>query len=127
MEGLILLLAGLVLAIPVMAIGALVRSGKIRQLLEESNTEHRREIDVLRAEVASFRRELSQLRERVAQQGVSAHPAQTATEPLTTAPAAIKTPATTPVASEPPPQVIPQSPLFPAQPPAAPRPIAAEP
>lgn len=127
MEGLILLLAGLVLAIPVMAIVALVRSGKIRQLLEESNTEHRREIDVLRAEVASFRRELSQLRERVAQQGVSAHPAQTATEPLTTAPAAIKTPATTPVASEPPPQVIPQSPLFPAQPPAAPRPIAAEP
>ena len=127
MEGLILLLAGLVLAIPVIAIVALVRSGKVRQLLEESNTEHRREIDVLRAEVANFRRELSQLKERVSQQGASAHPAQTATEPLATTAAAIKTSVPKPIASEPPAQVIPQSPLLPAQPPAAPRPSAAEP
>jgi Predicted membrane protein (DUF2339) len=127
MEGLILLLAGLVLAIPVIAIVAMVRSRKVRQLLEESNSEHRREIDVLRGEVANFRRELSQLKERVSQQGASAHPGQTATEPLATTVPAIKTSASKPVISEPPAQVIQQSPLLPTQPPATPRPIAAGP
>jgi hypothetical protein len=127
MEIVVVFFAGLALMIPVIAIVALVRSGKVRQLLEESNTEHRREIDVLRAEVANFRRELSQVNERFSQLGAVACPTQETAKPLAAISAAMKTPVPKPVASEASAHVIPQSHPLPTQPPAAPPPIPAEP
>ena len=64
MELLVVLIAGLVLSIPVMAIVALVRTGKLRDLLDTSNTEHRRELEFLRKQVERLRRELNQVAER---------------------------------------------------------------
>src|SRR5271166_4120248 len=121
MEIVVLLLVGLI------AIVAFVRSGKVRQLLEELNAWHSREISVLRDEVANLRRQLSQLNERVSQQGPSAHPTQTATESPAAKAAAIKTTVPKPVSAETPAQIVPQGPRLPAQPLAAPTPpIAVE-
>src|SRR5271157_579954 len=118
MEIVVLLLVGLI------AIVAFVRSGKVRQLLEESNAWHSREISFLRDEVANLRRQLSQLSERVSQQDPSAHPTQTATEPQAAKAAAIMTTVPTPIAADAPARIIPQGPPLPAQPSAAPPPIA---
>ena len=63
MELLVVLIAGLVLSIPVMAIVALVRTGKLRDLLDVSNTEHRRELEFLRKQVEQLQRELNQVAE----------------------------------------------------------------
>ncbi len=125
MEFVVLVLAGIVLMIPVLAIIALVRSGKVRELLDESNMVYSREISVLRTEVENLRRELSQLNERVSRQGASAHPAQTAAESPAAKSAAIKTPLPQPVAAPSPAPTFPQAPPLPAQPPAAPIPSVA--
>lgn len=67
MEVLVLIMAGIVIMIPAISVVALVRSGKVRQLLEESDAEHRREISVLRAEVDSLHRELVEVTRRGSQ------------------------------------------------------------
>jgi hypothetical protein len=64
MELLIVLVAGLVLCIPVIAIVALVRTGKLRDVLEASNAEHRRELEFLRKQVERLQFELKEVAER---------------------------------------------------------------
>lgn len=64
MELFVVLIAGLVLSIPVMAIVALVRTGKFRDALEQSNDEHRRELEYLRRQVEQLQGELRHVTER---------------------------------------------------------------
>jgi hypothetical protein len=63
MELFVVLISGLVLSIPVMAIVALVRTGKLRDLLDASNTEHRRELEFLRKQVERLQRDLNHMAE----------------------------------------------------------------
>jgi hypothetical protein len=64
MEVSVVLIAGLVLCIPVIAVVALVRTGKLRDLLDQANTEHRRELEFLRNRIEHLQRELRQISER---------------------------------------------------------------
>jgi uncharacterized membrane protein len=75
MDAVFVLLAGIVLSIPVMAIVALVRTGKLRDVLEESNTEHGRELEFLRKQVDALQRQLKQLSEREATPALTPAPA----------------------------------------------------
>ncbi len=69
MEFLVILIVGVVLGIPTIAIIALVRSATTRRLAEENAAELRNKITDLRGEVATLRRELTQVSERVAESG----------------------------------------------------------
>src|SRR5579864_2523536 len=112
MELLVVLIAGLALSIPVMAIVALVRAGKLRDLLETSNTEHRREIEFLRKQVERLQRELNQVAER--EPKPAAAPEQVRAAAVAEAkPAAVEPPLPKPVVVPPP--VIPAPAPVPAQ------------
>ena len=99
MDGGFILIAGILLSIPVMAIVALVRTGKFRDLLEQATDEHRRELSFLRTEIERLQRELKQFSER------AAVPA-----PSTTAAPAVFVPIAVTTASETAPHVIQQPP-----------------
>ena len=60
MELIVVILAGCVLAIPVMAIVALVRTGKLRDSLDERFEEQMDKIRDLEAQVSGLRRDLCQ-------------------------------------------------------------------
>jgi hypothetical protein len=112
MELLVVLIAGLALSIPVMAIVALVRAGKLRDLLETSNTEHRREIEFLRKQVERLQRELNQVAEREPKPATA--PEQVRAAAVAEAkPAAVEPPLPKPVVVPPP--VIPAPAPVPAQ------------
>lgn len=125
MEIVVLLLAGFVLMIPVIAIIALVRSGKVRQLLDETNTELRGELSDLRSEVANIRRDLSRLSGSVSQQAASAsvYSTATATKVSPVIASAKETAAAKSITAEPPPRMIPQGPPLLVQAPAIPPPF----
>jgi hypothetical protein len=69
MEVLFLLLGGTVLAIPVMAIAALVRTGRFRKTLEDQYLENLRSVSDLKREIADLRRALADVSLRVDRQG----------------------------------------------------------
>src|SRR6202453_3109136 len=127
MEIVALLLAGLVLMIPVIAIIALVRSGKVRQLLEETNTELRGELSDLRSEVANLRRDFSRFSGSVSQQAAfaSAHSTETVTDVPPVIASAMQTASTKPIAAEPPTRTIPGVPSLLVQAPGIPPPPVA--
>ena len=89
MELFVVLIAGLVLSIPVMAIVALVRTGKFRDALEQSNDEHRRELEYLRRQVEQLQRELRHVteREQATTSAAGPAPASAAVEPKPAPPA----------------------------------------
>ena len=135
MEIIVVLLACFVLGIPVIAIVALVRSGTIRRLIEETNAEMRGELSDLRAEVANLRRDFSRLSGNVSQQAASAsvHSTETVIDVPPIVASAMETVAPKPVAAEPPARITPQgspllvdAPAIPA-PPVAVKPISASP
>ena len=78
MELFVVLISGLVLSIPVMAIVALVRTGKLRDLLDASNTEHRRELEFLRKQVERLQRDLNHMAEREPKPGAASEPVRAA-------------------------------------------------
>jgi len=127
MEIVVVLLACFVLGIPVIAIVALVRSGTIRQLLEETNTELRGELSDLRSEVANLRRDFSRLSGSVSQQAASAsvYSTETVTEASPVMASAKERAAAKPIAVEPPTRTIPQAPPLLVQTPAIPPPPVA--
>jgi hypothetical protein len=130
MEIVFVLLAGFVLMIPVIAIIALVRSGKVRQLLEETNSELRGELSDLRSEVANLRRDFSRLSGSVSQQAASASvdSTETVTKVSPVIASAKETAAAKPIAAEPPPRIIPQvTPLLVQAPAIPPPPIVVKP
>jgi hypothetical protein len=96
MELFVVLIAGLFLSIPVMAIVALVRTGKLRDALEQSNNDHLRELEYLRRQVEQLQRELRHVTER------ESAPASAAGS--TPAAAGVET---KPAAASPPPPVLP--------------------
>jgi uncharacterized membrane protein len=59
MEFLVVILAGLLLAIPVISIVALVRTGRLRETLEEQTADQMSRIRDLEAQLASLRREIA--------------------------------------------------------------------
>ena len=61
MEVIAVIVAGCVLAIPIMAIVALVRTGKLRDGLEERFGEQLDRIRALEAQVSSLRHDISQM------------------------------------------------------------------
>jgi Predicted membrane protein (DUF2339) len=65
MEFLGLLAIGFLVGIPVVAIAALVRTGTLRRLLDESSWETRDKISELREEISDLRRELARVSQRV--------------------------------------------------------------
>src|SRR5579862_3227687 len=104
MELLVVLIAGLVLSIPIMAIVALVRTGKLRDLLDASNTEHRREFEFLRKQVERLQCELNQVAEREPKPAAALEPVRAAVaeaKPAAVAPP----PAPKPVILAPPPVI----------------------
>jgi hypothetical protein len=130
MEIVFVLLAGFALMIPVIAIIALVRSGKVRQLLEETNSELRGELSDLRSEVANLRRDFSRLSGSVSQQAASASvdSTETVTKVSPVIASAKETAAAKPIAAEPPPRIIPQvTPLLVQAPAIPPPPIVVKP
>ena len=94
MEFLALLAVGLLFGIPGMAIIALVRTGTMRRLLDESALEQRDKISELRREIADLRHELVRVSQRVDGQS-AASPSAPATE--TRPPARAPEPAPVPV------------------------------
>jgi len=127
MEIIVVLVAGFVLMIPVIAIIALVRSGNVRHLLEETNTELRGELSDLRSEVANLRRDFSRLSSGVSQQPASAtvNSTETVTKVAPVIASAMETAAANPISAEPPPRIIPQVPPLLVQAPAIPPPPVA--
>ena len=124
------LLACLVLAIPVIAVVALVRSGKVRQLIEETNTELRGELSDLRSEVANLRRDVSRLSGSVSQQvpSASVHSTEALTEVPPIIAAATEAATTKPIAADPSARTIPPAPpLLVQAPPIAPPPVVVKP
>jgi hypothetical protein len=75
MEFLGLLAVGVLIGIPVMAIIALVRTGTMRRLLDESAWEYRDKISDLRREIADLRHELARISQRVDGQSTASPPA----------------------------------------------------
>ena len=61
MEFIVVILAGCVLAIPVIAIVALVRTGRLRDSLDERFSDQMDRIRDLEAQVSSLRRDLNQM------------------------------------------------------------------
>ncbi len=59
MDGFFLLVGLVLLAIPVLAIGAWVRTGNIRRLLDDRQLEYERTVSDLRGEIAALRRSLT--------------------------------------------------------------------
>jgi len=59
MEGLFLLVGLALLAIPALAIGAWVRTGNLRRLLDDRHLEYERTISDLRGEIATLRRSIT--------------------------------------------------------------------
>lgn len=98
MDVMVFLIAGLVLVFPVMAVVALVKAGKVRELLDESNAENRREISFLRTELERMQTQLRELQDREGKAAtttagvreaatVEARPSQAAVTPEMTKPA----------------------------------------
>jgi uncharacterized membrane protein len=109
MELVAVILAGFVLAIPVMAIVALVRTGKLRDSLDERFEEQMDRIRDLEAQVSGLRRELGQLQriqEPVAAPATPPAPATPQAEapsaPQASAVPALKSPPSTPLHPTPP-------------------------
>jgi hypothetical protein len=99
-------IGGFVLSIPVMAIVALVRTGKLREVLEQTRSEHSREIEFLRSNVECLQREVRELSGREsgspsAPQAVAAATPVAAVEPQPQAVAASHRPAPGPTAAQP--------------------------
>src|SRR5271163_4476276 len=69
MELIVVLVVGVVLGIPAIAIIALVRSATTRRLLEEYAADLHREANELRVEVATLHKDLGQFSQRVAESG----------------------------------------------------------
>jgi hypothetical protein len=88
MEMAVLFVGAIVLSIPVMVVVALVRSGKTRDLLEQSNMEVRRELDRLRSDLEQLRRDFAQLAKGTVERPASSPPAP-APAPVETRPAAV--------------------------------------
>ena len=65
MDGAFLLIAGLVLLFPVIAVVALVKAAKVRDLLDQSNAQQGRELAFLRTELERVQRDLKQLAEPI--------------------------------------------------------------
>src|SRR5579864_2503990 len=112
MDAAFVLLAGLVLIFPIIAVVALVKAGKVRDLLDQSITAHDRELAYLRTELERVQRELKQLIERmgkpaatpvVAPLAVAAESEKPAREP---APEPKPAPIETPAILVPPPVVV---------------------
>jgi uncharacterized membrane protein len=61
MEIIVVLIAGIVLAFPVMSIVALIKSSRTRKQLEDLSAEHRNNISGLMGEVAKLRREMTEI------------------------------------------------------------------
>jgi uncharacterized membrane protein len=70
MEFLVLLLILLVASLPIMAIVALVRTGKLSQLIKENTNDYLDKLSDLRREVTQLRSELAQLSRRVGEQAI---------------------------------------------------------
>lgn len=107
MELFFVLIAGLGLSIPVMAIVALVRTGKLRDALEQSNDDHRRELDCLRRQVEHLQRELRPVTESESATASAAGPTPAATGVETKPAAASPQPPVLPVAVPMPPRTNP--------------------
>ena len=66
MEGIFLLVGLGVLAIPAIAIGAWIRAGNLRQLVEDQSRENQRDVSDLKREIATLRRSLEVVNEKLA-------------------------------------------------------------
>jgi len=64
MEIIVVLIGGILLGIPIIAVIALVRSGNTRKLLDEIAWDYRDKISDLRGEIANLRRELAEVSQR---------------------------------------------------------------
>jgi len=72
MEGLFLLVGLALLAIPALAIGAWVRTGNLRRLLDDRHLEYERTISDLRGEIATLRRSLTSAIDKLTAKDVAA-------------------------------------------------------
>jgi hypothetical protein len=119
MEAAFVLLAGLVLIFPVIAVVALVKAGKVRDLLEQSITQNNRELAFLRTEIERVQRELKQVQEREAKAAVASPlAAGVESQPQIKQPAPEPKPIATPAAPTPP--IVAVAPMQPVKPDIAP-------
>jgi hypothetical protein len=124
MEMAVLFVGAIMLSIPVMVVVALVRSGKTRDLLEQSNAEHRRELEWLRSDLEQLHRDFAQLAKGTVERAAPSPPAPSPAAVETSAPSvAVTVPALTPApaASIDTPSVrsVPVAPIAPVLPPPA--------
>jgi len=99
MESPFLLVAGVLLILPIIAITALVRTHLLRSLFDQRNLEYQDTVSDLRREIASLRHLLADVSERVAQQNPSSPIGEAiATEPPPTA-LVMEVPVPSPVAT----------------------------
>jgi hypothetical protein len=75
MEIIVTLVAGLLVAIPIAAFVALIRTGTLRRLLEEHSLEFRDRLTDLTGEIARLKRELAELSRRIDRQDAVSLPA----------------------------------------------------
>jgi hypothetical protein len=71
MEGIFVLVGLAVLAIPILAISAWVRTGNLRKLLEDRQLEYERTLADLKGEVAALRRSVRDVTDNIAAKSTS--------------------------------------------------------
>jgi hypothetical protein len=75
MESIFVLIGGLLLGIPIIAVIALVRSGITRRQVDEISWDYRAKISDLRGEIANLRRELAEVSQRAGRTDAASSPA----------------------------------------------------